>query len=78
MVRPRDRAGVNGCLPSGLGPQEGVNLIETTGRVLGVSTVDSKPLENNQLTDPEGIFWRAVRFYNRANQRGLLDPDSLR
>lgn len=61
----------------GLGPQEGVNLIETTGRVLGVSTVDSKPLENNQLTDPEGIFWRAVRFYNKANQRGLLDPDSF-
>ena len=61
----------------GLGPQEGVNLIETTGRVLGVSTVDSKPLENNQLIDPEGIFWRAVRFYNRANQRGLLDPDSF-
>lgn len=61
----------------GLGPQEGVNLIETTGRVLGVSTVDSTPLENNQLTDPEGIFWRAVRFYNKANQRGLLDPDSF-
>ena len=39
--------------------------------------MDSKPLENNQLTDPEGIFWRAVRFYNKANQRGLLDPDSF-
>ncbi len=61
----------------GLAPQEGANLIETTGRVLAVSTVDSKPLENNQLTDPEGYFWRSVRFYNRANQRGLLDPDSF-
>jgi len=61
----------------GLGPQEGVNLIETTGRVLGVSTVDSTPLETNQLTDPESVFWRAVRFYNKANQRGLLDPDSF-
>ena len=61
----------------GLGPQEGVNLMETTGRVLGVSTVDSTPLEANQLTDPESVFWRAVRFYNKANQRGLLDPDSF-
>lgn len=61
----------------GLGPQEGVNLMETTGRVLGVSTVDSAPLEANQLTDPESVFWRAVRFYNKANQRGLLDPDSF-
>ena len=61
----------------GLGPQEGVNLIETTGRVLGVSTVDATPLEANQLTDPESVFWRAVRFYNKANQRGLLDPDSF-
>ena len=61
----------------GLGPQEGVNLMETTGRVLGVYTVDSTPLEANQLTDPESVFWRAVRFYNKANQRGLLDPDSF-
>lgn len=43
--------------------------METTGRVLGVSTVDSTPLEANQLTDPESVFWRAVRFYNKANQR---------
>lgn len=64
-------------LTFGLAPQEGANLIETTGRTLGVSTVDSKPLPNNQLTDPEGYFWRAAQFYNRANQRGLLDPDSF-
>ena len=61
----------------GLGPQSGVNLITTTGRMLAVSTVDSKPLENNQLTDPDSIFWTAVQFYNRAYQRGLLDPDSF-
>ena len=29
--------------------------METTGRVLGVSTVDSTPLEANQLTDPESV-----------------------
>lgn len=61
----------------GMAPQEGANLIESTGRVLGVSTVDSTPLETNQLTDKEGYFWRAVKFANKANQRGLLDPDSF-
>ncbi|MFV0399639.1 MAG: hypothetical protein ACK5LX_03345 [Oscillospiraceae bacterium] len=61
----------------GLGPQEGINLIETTGRTLGVSTIDSTPLETNQLTDTDSVFWRSVKFYNQANQRGLLDPDSF-
>ena len=49
----------------------------TTGRTLAISTVDSTPIDNNQMTDPEGYFWRAVQFYNKANQRGLLDPDSF-
>ena len=61
----------------GLGPQEGANLIETTGRTLAISTVDSTPIDSNQLTDTDGYFWRAVEFYNKANQRGLLDPDSF-
>lgn len=59
----------------GLGPQEGANLVGY--RTLAISTADSTPIEGNQLTDPEGLFWRAARFYNRANQRGLLDPDSF-
>lgn len=42
----QDRAaGVNGALRLAWAPQEGKPGIETTGRVLGVSTVDSKPLE---------------------------------
>jgi ABC-type glycerol-3-phosphate transport system substrate-binding protein len=61
----------------GLAPQEGANLIETSGRTLAISTVDSTPINVNQMTDPNGYFWRAARFYNRANQRGLLDPDSF-
>lgn len=61
----------------GLAPQEGANLIETTGRTLAVSTVDSTPINSNQMTDPDGYYWRAMRFYNKANQRGLLDPDSF-
>lgn len=61
----------------GLAPQQGVNLVNSAARTVAVSTKDSTPLESNQLKDPEGYFWRAVRFYNRANQRGLLDPDSF-
>jgi putative aldouronate transport system substrate-binding protein len=59
----------------GLAPQEGANLAGY--RTLAISTIDSTPKKGNQLTDPNGYFWRAVQFYNRANQRGLLDPDSF-
>lgn len=61
----------------GMAPQEGASLIETTGLTLAISTVDSTPINSNQLTDPDGYFWRAVKFMNKANQRGLLDPDSF-
>jgi ABC-type glycerol-3-phosphate transport system substrate-binding protein len=61
----------------GLAPQEGASLQETTGLTLAISTVDSTPIDSNQLTDPDGYFWRAVQFMNKANQRGLLDPDSF-
>lgn len=61
----------------GMAPQEGASLIETTGLTLAINTEDSTPINSNQLTDPNGYFWRAVQFANRANQRGLLDPDSF-
>lgn len=61
----------------GMAPQEGAALVLTSGRTLAVSTVDSKPINVNQLTDPDSYLWRAVEFYNKANQRGLLDPDSF-
>lgn len=61
----------------GIAPQEGASLQETTGLTLAINTVDSTPINSNQLTDPDGYFWRAVQFMNKANQRGLLDPDSF-
>ena len=61
----------------GMAPQEGAGLIETTGLTLAISGVDSTPINSNQLTDPDGYYWRAVKFMNKANQRGLLDPDSF-
>ncbi|MBP1991499.1 extracellular solute-binding protein [Paenibacillus eucommiae] len=32
---------------------------------------------NNELTDKNGMFWRSLRFYNKANRMGILDPDSF-
>lgn len=61
----------------GMAPQEGASLQEGTGLTLAINTVDSTPINSNQLTDPNGYFWRAVQFMNKANQRGLLDPDSF-
>jgi hypothetical protein len=29
------------------------------------------------MTDTNSPYWRSVRFYNKAYQRGLLDPDSF-
>jgi len=31
----------------------------------------------NILTEEDSTFWVAVDFYNKANRRGLLDPDAL-
>ena len=31
----------------------------------------------NQLLDDNGVFWRAIDFYNQAHQRGILDPESF-
>jgi ABC-type glycerol-3-phosphate transport system substrate-binding protein len=61
----------------GLAPQEGVGLLLNAARSLAFSTVDSRPINVNQLTDPNSYYWRAMHFYARANMRGLLDPDSF-
>lgn len=61
----------------GLAPQLGASVEETTGMVMSVNKADSTISEVNQLTDPTSYWWRAVQFANRANQRGLLDPDSF-
>jgi ABC-type glycerol-3-phosphate transport system substrate-binding protein len=57
--------------------QEAAYYVETSSHSLAISTIDSMPINVNQLKDPNGIYWRAMRFYNKANQRGLLDPDSF-
>ncbi|WP_162463298.1 extracellular solute-binding protein [Paenibacillus psychroresistens] len=29
-----------------------------------------------RLTDPDNVFWKSMKFYNKAYQMGLLDPES--
>jgi len=39
--------------------------------------VSNEVSPNNDLKDPNGMFWRTVKFYNKANQMGILDPESF-
>ena len=40
--------------------------------------VNRETLEiQSQYLDPDGIFWQALRFYNKAWNRGVLDPDGF-
>ena len=40
--------------------------------------VNRETLEiQSQFIDPDGIFWQALRFYNKAWNRGVLDPDGF-
>ena len=34
-------------------------------------------VDGNQLKNPEGNYWRTIRFYNKAYQMGILDPESF-
>lgn len=61
----------------GFAPQQGIMVLRASDRTVMMDTETGLPLPTNQLTDPNGYFWRTVQFYNRANQRGLLDPDSF-
>ncbi|GGD49711.1 hypothetical protein [Paenibacillus nasutitermitis] len=46
-----------------------------TGEVAGLKW-DTNEL-NNMLTDTEGAFWKSVKYFNKANRLGILDPDAL-
>ena len=61
----------------GFAPQEGAGLVGTSGNTLAIDTSNSTPIDSNQMTDPNGYYWRAVKFMYEANKRGLLDPDTF-
>ncbi|QJD86273.1 extracellular solute-binding protein [Cohnella herbarum] len=53
--------------------QSYVTLDKTVVADIETNTVNP----NNALTDKNSIFWRAIKFYNKANQMGILDPESF-
>jgi ABC-type glycerol-3-phosphate transport system substrate-binding protein len=44
---------------------------------LAISTIDSTPINVNQMTDTNSHYWQIMKFYNKLNQKGILDPDSF-
>jgi ABC-type glycerol-3-phosphate transport system substrate-binding protein len=62
-------------LTYGLAPQEGGWISAVP--LLVANNTNATFFPENQLTDSNSFYWRLMKFYNRANQRGLLDPDSF-
>jgi ABC-type glycerol-3-phosphate transport system substrate-binding protein len=62
-------------LTYGLSPQEGgwIGVVP----MLATNNTNATYFPENQLTDSNSFYWRLMKFYNKANQRGLLDPDSF-
>ncbi len=56
---------------------EGYTCLTPGDRILYSDISTGKIIESNAQTDKEGPFWRAVRWFNKANQMGILDPDSF-
>jgi ABC-type glycerol-3-phosphate transport system substrate-binding protein len=55
---------------------DGNEAIESAFFVISVDTDTIKPIPVKNLTDPKSYYWKMMRFFNMAHQRGLLDPDS--
>lgn len=56
---------------------EGYTCLTPGDRIIYSDIATNKIVENNAQKDKNSIFWRAVKWYNKANQMGILDPDSF-
>lgn len=56
---------------------EGYNCLTAGDRILYSDIATNKIVETNAQKDKNSIFWRQVKWYNKANQMGILDPDSF-
>lgn len=56
---------------------EGYTCLTPGDRILYSDIVTNEVVESNAQTDKDSIFWRAVKWYNKAYQMGILDPDSF-
>lgn len=56
---------------------EGYNCLTPGDRTVYSDIATNKIVEMNMQKEKDGIFWRQVRWYNKAYQMGILDPDSF-
>ncbi|RED85501.1 extracellular solute-binding protein [Cohnella phaseoli] len=49
----------------------------TSDRTVYYDLATNEISPNNDLKDKNGMFWRSLKFYNKANQMGILDPESF-
>lgn len=56
---------------------EGYTCLTPGDRIIYSDTATNEIIESNAQTDKESVFWRAIRWYNKAHQMGILDPDSF-
>ena len=52
-------------------------MMMTADRTITADISTNKVSESNQLKNPNGVFWETMRFYNKAFQMGILDPESF-
>jgi len=56
---------------------EGYTCLTPGDRIIYSDITTGKIVESNAQTDKESLFWRTVKWFNKANQMGILDPDSF-
>lgn len=56
---------------------EGYTCLTPGDRILYSDIATNEVVETNAQTDKDSLFWRAVKWYNKAYQMGILDPDSF-
>ena len=51
----------------------GYEIMQSLGCMLNRETMEVE----SQFIDPDGIFWQALKFYNKAWNKGVLDPEGF-
>ncbi len=56
---------------------EGYNCLTPGDRILYSDIATNKVVPSNAQKDKNSLFWRQAKWYNKARQMGILDPDSF-
>lgn len=67
--------GIDWCMMCQGGYPFGV--LFTNDFITGLNIENYQYDSTNYLTNKDSIFWRVIKWWNKANQMGILDPDSF-